>query len=703
MKYKLLTEKNESGNTVFSKQRNGKSFIYFVITSDGYKPVTKEWIIQNQGYLSNVNVSGDNLFVKESKRVSKYEDFGEKIGGARKDRSSSRVSSKDTKVYLQRDKLWKTQSKEDMLSSGYDKAMIYFVREVKKSIPKVSPFSSENDEDNALYSDFVLGIKEICMKYKTIDSYLDFIKSINNLMIKMGLKLVSPIIHPKDRNSKTLSANGLKLITDDLLCVILPDFYFGYMRRFLESDKTLSEREKFKYSYVIVSLKGSNYNGSYFEHCSFGDNVLQYVEFTLLPKLEGRGMQIFKSCDSCIVSMGQTIIYAGLESMCKSVLEEKLKSLDSTEQEVKQKERKSRLQHPVLSDIQLKSPHDLNKNVDGDDFIKTFGIRGGEYGNWVTEEERKENLAYAFISFRDLAYVLQIPEKSISLGNKLNIAFGSRGLGYAVAHYELEKEVINLTRMKGAGSLAHEYFHAIDNIVGKSMGKDWLTDTSIEPIRKLKSAMWFTPVSVSVNEQKERLCKSYNIEHYNMRNSMEKWLVNGAYADPKELDTFMKRVREEAENGEPIKYNSVYPLAKEIGKYISEKRGLSKVSQKIVDDMNGYIRVIKGRYMDLQKDLKPQIEEELSKYYENAKELSKNEARLGHDYWDSTQEMAARAFACYVKDKLASNGYVNDYLCGHADLRGSDNIPIYPEGEERKRINAAFDELFAYLRENFFK
>ena len=119
--------------------------------------------------------------------------------------------------------------------------------------------------------------------------------------------------------------------------------------------------------------------------------------------------------------------------------------------------------------------------------------------------------------------------------------------------------------------------------------------------------------------------------------------------------------------------------------------------------MNGYIRVIKGRYMDLQKDLKPQIEEELSKYYENAKELSKNEARLGHDYWDCTQEMAARAFACYVKDKLASNGYVNDYLCGHADLRGSDNIPIYPEGEERKRINVAFDELFAYLRENFFK
>ena len=72
MKYKLLTEKNESGNTVFSKQRYGKSFIYFVITSDGYKPVTKNWILENKDSISNVNVSGDSLSAKESKRVSKY-------------------------------------------------------------------------------------------------------------------------------------------------------------------------------------------------------------------------------------------------------------------------------------------------------------------------------------------------------------------------------------------------------------------------------------------------------------------------------------------------------------------------------------------------------------------------------------------------------------------------------------------------------
>ena len=32
-------------------------------------------------------------------------------------------------------------------------------------------------------------------------------------------------------------------------------------------------------------------------------------------------------------------------------------------------------------------------------------------------------------------------------------------------------------------------------------------------------------------------------------------------------------------------------------------------------------------------------------------------------YWDSNVEMTARAFACYIKDKLP---YTSDYLAGHA-------------------------------------
>ena len=73
-------------------------------------------------------------------------------------------------------------------------------------------------------------------------------------------------------------------------------------------------------------------------------------------------------------------------------------------------------------------------------------------------------------------------------------------------------------------------------------------------------------------------------------------------------------------------------------------------------------------------------------------------------YWDSNTEMTARAFACYIKDKLP---YQSDYLTGHADcavafVSGSDGKPdvlkAFPEGEERKAINAVFDEIVADLK-----
>lgn len=66
--------------------------------------------------------------------------------------------------------------------------------------------------------------------------------------------------------------------------------------------------------------------------------------------------------------------------------------------------------------------------------------------------------------------------------------------------------------------------------------------------------------------------------------------------------------------------------------------------------------------------------------------------------------MTARAFACYLKDKLP---YTSDYLCGHAEsavapiVRKDGSIEIvkaFPEGEERRAINAAFDEIVADLK-----
>lgn len=57
--------------------------------------------------------------------------------------------------------------------------------------------------------------------------------------------------------------------------------------------------------------------------------------------------------------------------------------------------------------------------------------------------------------------------------------------------------------------------------------------------------------------------------------------------------------------------------------------------------------------------------------------------------------MLARAFASYITDKTAKS---NDYLSGHSEgavLADGTVAYIMPRGEERTRINAAFDKLFA--------
>jgi hypothetical protein len=105
-------------------------------------------------------------------------------------------------------------------------------------------------------------------------------------------------------------------------------------------------------------------------------------------------------------------------------------------------------------------------DVTPDQFAETFGFRGVEFGNWVENKKRQESLNEAYDALLDMASLLDIPPKAISLNGELAIAFGARGIGgknAAAAHYEPGKVVINLTKKSGAGSLGHEWWHALDN------------------------------------------------------------------------------------------------------------------------------------------------------------------------------------------------------------------------------------------------
>ena len=96
--------------------------------------------------------------------------------------------------------------------------------------------------------------------------------------------------------------------------------------------------------------------------------------------------------------------------------------------------------------------------------LETYQLKGFEFGNWLSNEDRFDRIIAAESSLRDLAAI--IGTNNIGVQNQIGLAFGARGMGKALAHYEPGTNMINLTKEKGFGSLAHEYAHAIDYNVG---------------------------------------------------------------------------------------------------------------------------------------------------------------------------------------------------------------------------------------------
>ena len=94
--------------------------------------------------------------------------------------------------------------------------------------------------------------------------------------------------------------------------------------------------------------------------------------------------------------------------------------------------------------------------------MASFGFKGVNFGTWMLGEspakvaERQLHLNHAFDSFMDLATVLGVPPKALSLDGLLGLAIGAQGSGSAAAHFVPGVNEINLTRTSGAGSLAHE-------------------------------------------------------------------------------------------------------------------------------------------------------------------------------------------------------------------------------------------------------
>ncbi|WP_368571965.1 LPD1 domain-containing protein [Acinetobacter junii] len=111
-----------------------------------------------------------------------------------------------------------------------------------------------------------------------------------------------------------------------------------------------------------------------------------------------------------------------------------------------------------------------SEDVTVDDFGRNFAFRAVQFGNWVTQNERQELLNITYDGLSELKNVLNLTDSDISFNGELAIAFGARGRagrGAAAAHYEPYSQIFNLTKVRGAGSVSHEWFHSLDHYAAR--------------------------------------------------------------------------------------------------------------------------------------------------------------------------------------------------------------------------------------------
>lgn len=634
------------------------------------------------------------------------QDFGEKIGGAKKDLWKERGLSIDDLTYMNeaektkfvtKDNIWKKPDYQELVNNGLSTRIIYFIKTIRDATPTkpeihyMDDISTKQEKYIAFVSklrDFVMNIKE---DNEILSFYEDFF---SNYVTKIPYSY-SVKISPEASgciNNKLLKASQIRSLNEIDNGIKKAQFLYT------DDEKILSGFNIYVYDNENIKFS-KDYNGSSMIEIpiGFGKRFI-YLKDELANPMNWQENTIF-------ITRGGRVIKNNFESIddAKKYILDNFRLKEKETQGRKKAFKPKQLAHIVRDGEDYRN----NKDITGEDMMEKFNFKGGEFGNWLNEKDRQESLNYGYDALLDLSKALNISPTDISLGNRLSIAFGSRGSGNALAHYEPDREVINLTKMKGAGSLAHEWAHALDDIFGKQLGyRGFLTDNSpSKVVKELIDAMRYKTecndkiikkqtkrYEAKVNQLKNHINSFFPKEHLNEEQmKLKDTLIQNIIDNSETISTDLSNY---VGGGHKVN-NDVIELSKlrkeTVGRMIpkEERERICYMQNTLFNTKNN---IGKSEQVD-------------TEFYKNSKIFDNLYSKTSHGYWQSIVEMFARSFACYVKDKLDNR---SDYLCGHAELDlglGVDDngdiklIKAFPEGEERTIINEKIDKLIEILKE----
>lgn len=611
-------------------------------------------------------------------------DFGEHIGGARKELWSAGginledlldMNDAEKAKFVKKDNIWKKPDYEQMVEAGVPKVVAYAIKEVRNAIP-AKPYVSYFEQDDPEKVKYRM---ECYVKFVTmIRDTMSGVSSEEEFMEKQQV-VYNQIVDPERSTRYSISSK--------------PEYTGLFQTKLLRAIRC--GHQTFSTNYAYCAEK-EQFAVKKEDKIPAGWKIEKYSP-------DGFYSRSRVGCikDTYIVSKGYSVIEKNIpsyeEALCKcqeyakQLRAKKPRKASATPKQLK------RIERIGLSDVRN------GRDIVGEDFLKDFNIRGGEFGNWMTENDAQSSLNMAYEAFCDFADILGIPLSSVSFGGRLAIAFGARGQGSAVAHYEPLREVINITKMKGAGSLGHEMFHALDDIVAKKLGLTKMMTESFEKDKIPESVLNVISAMKYRKATKEEIESERTKRVKGTENRLQRYIDSVFPANDLSEEQIEKRaelVRDIFEDRSEtlISIDGTATAAIEALSSYKKKvtgRVINKESRKNVFwSWYAYKEAVTASYGNMQMT---------SEYYKESKKMDDCTSKDKFGYWSSTVEMFARAGACYLTDMLRARGAKSDYLSGHSEsCVGMDkNLnPVYamPRGEERKAINAAIHDMIEDLK-----
>ena len=575
----------------------------------------------------------------------RIKDAGQKIGGARKDKWAARglalddletMTADEAHRFVAKDEIWPAPDYEALVAGGMPRDVAAFVKVARDRMaarPKAESDPAMADMLRRGYVAMVSAVRDFSLAAKSLDDFRDVERTLAQMV---GLQ------YPKVRYRGTDEHR--------MFVSVYKDRHAPFSLRLGDKRRITEMVESGFPGKVKPWLKGlviKNFDGEF--HVVKGRQIVSPVP----------GFKTAEAAD------------AWAEQVYKAALQ------------VKAGNRKETPDRPHLERFDRLGLPDRRggRHVSPEELCETFAFRGIEFGLWLQDDERQIVVDLAYDALHDLAEALDLPPTAISLGGRLGVAFGARGSGAHAAHYESVYRALNLTRLRGGGSLAHEWLHGLDHFAGEADVADLAGDV--------------------------RSGSGWRGSLENRAAHLKNLTPGEAMAWQRVMDTIQwsPLTKEEAIGKAKSTLANYQAEIARVVKMLEDHKAKNEPGQrnmKWMREVEAWLKRAPTRSQAVaERVAKVEASPEDTAFGNKDSDYMKESAKVGGEYWKRANELFARAGEAFIFDRLAAKGALSPYLVqGVEETRFESDLfsgNPYPTGAERKRLADAYSELFAAM------